>query len=201
MNMVDKNGLLLSNNSDSGYMYVTTLFDGPLEGKFIAFAKVPEYLRDARSQFGASFDGSSAAFGYNDTLTLGIFDDVRDAAFIGQHFNGNSVEDKNDNLERLFAGLYGKLPKTPNWSHDPNYQQMESARQRSIKRAASRAKIDIQKTLSAFHQEHGAEYNVKPTDAKAIRAFMNAYLGTIEKPKQADAIEAARLAFEPYKKT
>ena len=34
----DKNGLLLSTKSDSGYKFVTIMNDGPLEGKFIAFA-------------------------------------------------------------------------------------------------------------------------------------------------------------------
>jgi len=192
----DKNGLQLSNQSDSGYKFVTTLFDGPLAGKFIAFADVLGDQRQYRNnEHGKRVDGF---FGFKNVLALGVYDDVRDAAYVGQHFYGEDSASRNANIDALFEGNESVIPRPTGkpWQHDPDYSSIEKAKTRAKKRV----KIDIQQGLHSFHKAHGADYSVKATDAKAIRAAMKAHIDSIEKPKNSDVLEAARLAFEPYKK-
>lgn len=99
---LDQNGLTLSNASDSGYKHVTTLFDGPLAGRFIAFADVTtNELQAMNKQYKHGIDGF---FGFKNVVPLGVFDDVRDAAYVGQEFYGTSGDDRDENLEELFAG-------------------------------------------------------------------------------------------------
>ena len=196
---VDKNGLLFSNHSDSGYRFVTTFFDGPLVGKFIAFADVNGDRLQRMNLIHAN--RVTGFFGFKNVVALGIYSDVRDAAHVGQQFYGSGADERDSNLEALFAGNESVIVKPPSgWLHDPDYNQLESAKNRSIKRAASRAKINVQKTMYDFNKAHGAEYNVYPSDAAAIRDAMKSYLASLAKPKQIDAVEAARLAFEPYLK-
>lgn len=112
----DANGLILSNTSDSGYRHVTTLFDGPLVGKFIAFADVPAELQDD-CQAHKLIHGRDV-FGFKNVIVLGIFDDVRDAAFVGQTFFGKSATNRNANLVSLFAGDKDVIPtQIPVWQH------------------------------------------------------------------------------------
>ncbi len=196
MNSHDKNGLEFSAQSDSGYKFVTTLFDGPLAGKFIAFADV---LGDERqyknNEHGKRVDGF---FGYKNVLALGVYDDVRDAAYVGQSFYGEDSASRNANVDALFEGNERVIPTPPTkeWQHDPDYVSMEKAKVRARKRV----KIDIQQGLHNFHKANLGDYSVKATDAKVIRAAMKAHIDAIEKPKNSDVEEAARLAFEPYKK-
>jgi len=192
----DKNGLTLSNQSDSGYKFVTTLFDGPLAGKFIAFADVVGDERQHRNnQHGKRVEGF---FGFKNVLALGVFDDVRDAAYVGQMFYGEDNAARNANVDALFEGNESVVPHSPKkaWKHDPDYATMEKAKTR----AAGRVTLDVQAALAAFHKTNAADYSVKATDAKGIRKAMNDHLKTIKKPKNSDVMEAARLAFAPFKK-
>ena len=191
----DKNGLVLSNQSDSGYKFVTTLFKGPLAGKYIAFADVTGNERQYQNSLhGKRVDGF---FGYKNVVALGAYDDVRDAAYVGQHFYGDSSSTRNANLDALFEGDESVIPVCQQkWNHDPDFVQMEKAKVR----AAGRVNIDVQQALSNFYKENSSTYKVSAKNAQAIRDSMNAYLGTIEKIKNSDMMEAARLAFEPFKK-
>ena len=194
----DKNGLMLSNSSDSGYRFVTTLFEGPLAGKFIAFADVKtDELQRFNMDRGNQITGF---FGFKNVVALGVFDDVRAAAYVGQEFYGNDADHRDSNLYDLFSGDESVIPVPPKeWMHDPDFDSMARAK----KRVQKRAKVDVQQALHAFHKDHGADYNVKTNDRKVInniRANVTAYLGTLDKPKQSDANEAVRLAFEPYRK-
>lgn len=192
----DGNGLILSNQSDSGYKFVTTLFEGPLAGKFIAFADV---LGDQRqylnSQHGKRVDGF---FGYKNVVALSVHDDVRDAAYVGQTFYGEDSASRNANIDALFEGNESVIAKPIGkvWQHEADYASMDKAKARAVKRV----KIDIQQGLFDFHTANAADYTVKAKDAKDIRAAMKAHLDTIEKPKNDDVKEAARIAFEPYRK-
>lgn len=191
----DKNGLELSSKSSSGYRFVTTFFEGTLAGKFIAFADVKEEGLQAQNL--EHEKRITGFFGFKNVVALGIFDDVRAAAFVGQNFYGSNADNRDMNLEALFNGDDSVVPVPPAaWDHEPDHDRMAGAK----KRVARRANVDVQEALAAFYKEHGTGYNVKSTDAKDIRATMNAYLGTLDMPKQSDAAEAARIAFEPFKK-
>lgn len=131
----DANGLTLSNQSDSGYLYCSTLVNMP--GKFIAFAKVPIELRADCHAFKATTDNN--IFGYDDTVVLGVFDDSRDAAFVGQTFCGTSFEDRNNNLVELFSGNTSVIPTIiPTWDHPANVVAMAAGAARKATRATSR---------------------------------------------------------------
>lgn len=192
----DKNGLTLSNQSDSGYKFVTTLFEGPLAGKFIAFADVVGDERQHKNmQHGKRIQGF---FGFKNVLALEVFDDVRDAAYVAQTFYGEDNATRNTNVDALFEGNERVIPTPPrkDWQHDPDYLTMEKAKTR----AAGRKTLDVQQALHNFNKSNGADYTVKAADAKDIRTAMVEYLKTIKKPKNDDMMEAARLAFEPFKK-
>jgi len=191
----DKNGLILSNQSDSGYKFVTTFFKGPLAGRYVAFADVTGNERQHQNSLhGKRVDGF---LGYKNVVALGVYDDVRDAAYVGQQFYGGDSGTRNANLDALFEGNESVVPIcTQKWEHDPDLTQMEKAKVR----AAGRVNIDVQQALSNFYKENGSAYKVSGKNAQAIRDSMNAYLGPIEKIKNSDMMEAARLAFEPFKK-
>lgn len=192
----DKNGLILSNQSDSGYKFVTTLFDGPLAGKFIAFADVVGDDRQHRNnQHGKRVAGF---FGFKNVLALSVHDDVRDAAYVGQHFYGEDNASRNANVDTLFEGNESVVP-TPIgkvWQHDPDYATMDKAKTR----ATGRVTLTVQDALAAFHKANRANCNAKASDAEDIRNTMTAYLKGFKKPKNSDVMEAAKLAFEPYMK-
>ena len=197
----DKNGLQLSSNSDSGYKFVTTFFEGPLQGKFIAFADVTGDERQYKnSQLKTRVPGF---FGFKNVMALGVYDDVRDAAFVGQNFYGEDSSTRNDNLDMIFEGSESVIP-TPrvDWKHDPNYDQIEGARKRALKRNTNRVgKLDVQGAIAKFFKDSGADYNVGVKDAPAIREAMNDYLDTLGRsPKNNDLMKAAELAFEEYRK-
>jgi len=192
----DKNGLILSSQSDSGYKFVTTLFDGPLAGKFIAFADIVGDERQHRNS--QSEKRVHGFFGYKNVMALGVYDDVRDAAYVGQAFYGEDNASRNANVDALLEGneLVVPVPPRKDWKHDPDHDSMKKAKSRASKRTT----LDVQSAVASFHKANGADYNVKASDAKEIRAAMTAYLKTIKKPNNADMMEAARLAFEPFKK-
>lgn len=195
--VTDKNGLILSNQSDSGYKFVTTLFEGPLAGKFIAFADVVGDERQHKNmQHGKRVEGF---FGFKNVLALDVYDDVRDAAYVGQTFYGEDNAARNANVDALFEGNERVIPTLigkKEWQHDPDYANMEKAKTR----AAGRKTLDVQQAIHDFNKSNGADYTVKAADAKDIRTAMTDYLKTIKKPKNSDMMEAARLAFEPFRK-
>lgn len=63
-----------------------------------------------------------------------------------------------------------------------------------------KTKLTVQQVLSDFNTKHGAEYNVKPSDAKTVRKAMEDHLKTITNPTDADMMEAVKIGFEPFKK-
>jgi hypothetical protein len=134
----DANGLILSNNSSSGYKFVTRLFSGPMVGKWLAFADVPEELR-AESREYKKTNGISGTLGFENVIILGVYDDVRDAAFIGQSFYGNNADDRNTNLEALFAGDTSVVPtQCPNWNHEACAASIARATARATAKAMKR---------------------------------------------------------------
>lgn len=196
-NTTDKNGLILSSQSDSGYKFVTTLFDGPLVGKFIAFADV---VGDER-QYQNSQRGRGRVkgfFGHKNVLALGVFDDVRDAAFIGQAFYGEDNAHRNNNVDMLLEGNEAVLPKLPRkkWEHEADKDSMD----RGKKRHGNRATIVVQEALAEFYKNNKDDYTVTAEDAVAIRSTMNEYLDAIKKPKNSDIRDAAKIGFEPFRK-
>lgn len=134
----DANGLELSNISNSGYRHVTVLFDDPeFSGMFIAFADVPVDLQADCREYKAK--NGDSAFGYQNVVTLGVFADVRDAAYVGQTFYGLSVDDRNANLVELFSGNRSVIPANiPTWNHPANAATMAAAVKRKATRTVSR---------------------------------------------------------------
>ena len=127
-----------------------------------------------------------------------MYDDVRDAAYVGQTFYGEDNATRNLNVDALFEGNESVVPRVPTkeWQHEPDYTSIEKAKTR----ASGRVTLDVQRALANFHKANAADYNVKASDAKAIRKAMTDYLKTIKKPKNSDVMESARIAFDPYKK-
>jgi len=80
----DANGLELSNVSGSGYKYVSMVDTPQLKGKYIAFAKIDnEDLQQMNIESGSN-KRIPGYFGHKNTVGLAIFDDIRDAAYVGQ---------------------------------------------------------------------------------------------------------------------
>lgn len=152
----DKNGLVLSNISSSGYKFVTQLFDGPMVGKWLAFADVPEELR-AESREYKKTNGVYGTLGFDNVIILGVYDDVRDAAFIGQSFYGNNADDRNMNLEALFAGDTSVVPtQCPDWEHEACAASVAKATAKAIKRrttTGSVALVPAHKGLKAIRSD------------------------------------------------
>lgn len=132
----DSNGLILSKTSDSGYRHVTTLFNGPLVGKFIAFADVPVNLQDDCQAY--KIQHGRDVFGFKNVIVLGIFDDVRDAAFVGQTFFGKSAINRDANLTALFAGDTSVIPtQIPTWQNAPCAVSIAAGAQRHVSRTTT----------------------------------------------------------------
>ena len=203
----DQNGLEFSSQSGSGYKFVTTLLNGPLKGKFIAFADVHgDELQELNKEHGTRVPGF---FGHKNVVALGVYDDVRDAAYVGQKFYGGSPEARDHNLRELFSGNESVVPKAPgHWKYEPDWDQINAAKEKMMgaakSRAATREKnkvtLDVQKALGLYYQQHKDEYNVPTQDAGKIRNAMNAIMARIKRPTNQDFMDAAQAAFAPYKK-
>lgn len=196
---IDRNGLHLSNQTNSGYKFVTTFFDGPYVGKFAAFAELTnDRMRELNRDFGATYPG------LNDShiCILGMYDDVRDAAHVAQTFQGEGTVDRNANLQNLFDGRNETLATSPMWDHTPDLERMEAAKKRTEGNASNRAgKLDIQSALAKFHGEHITEYNITAKHAPAIRKVMAEYIEALDQaPTNADLLAAAEEAFQLYRK-
>lgn len=194
----DKNGLQLSNQTNSGYKFVTTFFDGPNVGKFAAFAELTnDRMRELGRIYGKNFPGI-ADF---QIITLGIYDDVRDAAHVGQRFYGKGTVDRNNNLQNLFDNRKGVISIPPlEWKHEPDLERMEAAKKRSEGTAINRAgKLDIQDAIGKFYSEHRSEYKISANDAPDIRKVMAEFLEALDRPtSNTDLLMAAEEAFLPY---
>ena len=204
----DENGLEFSKFSGSGYKFVATLATGPLKGKFIAFAKIEDTdLRQMNKEHGVRVPGF---FGHENTIGLAVFDDIRDAAFVGQTFNGDNDNVRDGNLLDLFSGNESIIPKSPgNWKHEPDWDiinaAIENASVKSGKAAITREKnrltLNTQTALANFNKEYGGNYNVTMNDAGGIRASIDDYIDNLKSnPKDSDYMNAAKQAFEPFRK-
>ena len=206
----DMNGLEFSSQSGSGYKFVTTLLNGPLKGKFIAYAKVSDPDMQEMNIETGSNKRIPGFFGHKDTVGLAVFDDVRDAAYVGQKFNSENPQERHNNLLELFSGNESVVPKSPGkWQYDPDWEQMNAAKEKMMgvaqSRAATREKnkvtLDVQKALGLYYQQHKDEYDVNPAqDATKIRNAMNVIIARVKKPTDQDFMDAAQAAFAPYKK-
>jgi len=197
---IDRNGLHLSNQTNSGYKYVTTFFDGPYVGKFVAFADLTnDRMRELNRDFGDRYPGLNDSH----VVILGMYDDVRDAAHVAQTFQGEGTTDRNSNLLNLFDGRRETLSTPPEeWKHDPDQERMEAAKKRSEGNASNRAgKLTIQSALAKFHSNHALEYKISGKQAPVIRKAMAEYIEALEQPPtNADLLAAAEEAFRPYRK-
>lgn len=195
----DRNGLHLSNKTNSGYEFVTTFFDGPYVGKFAAFADLTnDKMRELNRDFGALYPG------LNDShiCILGMYDDVRDAAYVAQSFQGEGTIDRNSNLQNLFDGRSEAIVTPPKWEFEPDQERMAAAKKKTEGNASNRAgKLTIQDALAKFNNEHGAEYNITGKHAPAIRKVMADYVEALgQAPTNAELLVAAEEAFRPYRK-
>ena len=205
----DKNGLEFSNVSGSGYKHASVVDTPDLKGKFIAYAKVGgEDMQELNIQSDSN-KRIPGFFGHKDTVGLAIFDDIRDAAYVGQTFNSKSTQERDANLLELFSGNESVIPKPPGkWEHEPDWDRVAAAADKmtdaGAKRKATLAKnkvtLNPQLALAKFFKERGAEYNVGKNDAGTIRGAIEATIAAIKKPTDSDFMDAAEQAFEPYRK-
>ena len=205
----DKNGLEFSNVSGSGYKHASVVDTPELKGKFIAYAKVGGEEMQAMNIESGSNRRIPGFFGHKDTVGLAIFDDISDAAYVGQAFNGKNTKDRDNNLLELFSGNEFVIPKPPGkWEHEPDWDRVKAASEKmsdvGVKRKATMAKnkvtLNPQLALAKFHKERGSEYNVGRDDAATIRGAIEAVMANIKRPTDADFMNAAEQAFAPYKK-
>lgn len=192
---IDKNGLKLSNSTDSGYFLVSMLSSGNLAGKFIPYANVHgEDLQVAKVAFERGQGGSLVPgfFGHKNVIGLSVEDDVRDAAYVAQSFSDNLE----NNLEELFDGNMSVIPKSPgNWKHPPAEQaieRMKKAGERKPRR--HEPKLTAQTALAQVWGENKGKYNVSGKDAPALRADIESQ----NPSSNNDFIIAATNALEKY---
>jgi len=164
----DKNGLTLSNASDSGYKFVTTLFEGPLAGKFVAFAdvKTAELQRLNKSHA----HGINGFFGFKNVVPLGVFDDVRDAAYVGQTFHAGNADDRDDNLAELYAGNESVIPKSlTDWDNPADVTSMKKAATRAKTRRMGKT-FDAKKAETAIDKfaNNFKSYKIGNMDVRVI---------------------------------
>ena len=196
----DKNGLKLSNTTDSGYYLVSMLSKGSLAGKFIPYANVHgEDLQAAKVSFERSQGGSLVPgfFGHKNVIGLTVEDDVRDAAYIAQKFSS----DLELNLMELFDGNMSVIPKPPgNWQHPPAeeaIERMKKAGERAPRKMKPREpKLDAQTALAKVWGDNKGMYKVTGSDAPALRADIESR----NPANNQEFIAAATAALEKFKK-
>lgn len=200
----DKNGLAFSNVSGSGYKYAGVVDTPALKGKFIAYAKVSgDEMQEMNIESGSN-QRIPGFFGHKDTVGLAVFDDIRDAAYVGQKFN----ENRDNNLLELFSGNESIVPKSPGkWEHEPDWDRVAMAadkmagasEKRKATLAANKPTLDSQTAMAKFYKERGSEYSVSGNDGKAIRGEIENIMKGNKRPKDEDFMAAAEQAFEPYR--
>jgi len=189
----DNNGLPLSFRGQTAYLSVAVGRDlFPLPGvedgeAYIAVGKVSDRVKDA--------------LGIKTFMVhLGYFADVRDAAYTAKVFNENP-SDYEDELICVGQGRFNI--ECPVWEYDAivlSEAEMKKQSRAGRSTASVKRKLNIQGALSSFYGENKDVYKVTGADASKIRATMLEYLVTVERHTNENMMEAARLAFEPYKK-
>jgi hypothetical protein len=197
MNNFDDNGLMLSERAYSGYKFVTVLFDGPYAGKYIAFADVPSHLQKQKAAF-----GSNNCFGFSNIQTLGVFDDVRDAAYVGQTFFN---EGRDENLVKFFAGDMSVVPVPPStWKYEPHivhYNNFKKASDKYKEKLMNKIRSDIKQNIKnsqdAFYfvySKNKDKYNITKDDVANIRMEIEQHHPRLN----IEYICAAEMALEQY---
>jgi hypothetical protein len=202
----DDNGLALSNATNSGYMMATLITGGKDVGKFLAYVWLPEVdeLRELRRKF-----GQKMYYGYENVQGLAIYENVLDAAYVGQEFNKNLIE----NLISLYNGddsVIATPPQSFPYGPAENAQIKIDIIQTKINnrpKQTNNGPIDFKarKTpedkaqyvfLDIFNKNRG-NYNITKEDVKNIRDVI-----LMQQPERDynDWLLAAELALEPYKK-
>lgn len=189
------NGVIIktSKRTNTGFDGVTFSVTWRPTAPFVASAKNDEEL------FAATGTKSN-------TVHIGYFSDSREAAYARSVFENSPTDEKIDMLHNGVdlaypADLY-KLPEKI--THEEAEQEIIAYRKANQVDdpivPVSALKQKVQQELANFYKDNAADYKVEKNDATAIREAMTDYLKTITKPRNSDVIEAARLAFEPYKK-
>lgn len=182
-----------SNRTNTGFEGVTFSVTWRPTAPFVATARNDEEL------FAATGTKSNS-------VHIGYFSDSREAAYAKSVFENSPIDEKIDMLHNGVdlaypADLY-KLPEQI--THEEAKEQIIAYKKAGHINdpvvPASALKQKVQQALANFHKDNAADYNVGKNDANAVRTAMNDYLKTITKPRNSDVEEAARLAFEPYKK-
>ena len=187
----DKNGLELSTKSGSGYKFVTIYND-----KFIAFADVPEYLQEYRK----INDNICDFYGFKNVVALGEFDDVRDAALVGQRFFGENIQERDKNLSSLMAGDRGVIPKANIlWEYDRAEEYVQNAIEKKNKLQSNKGSLNIQTVLFEYYTINKDKFqNVTKNDIPEIRKDMIGYLEMSDKKNKTEFFKAAEYAFEKF---
>lgn len=192
----DENGLELSNQSSSGYRFVA-LYEGKT---FVAFADV---VGDELQKLNQQHTSACDFYGFKNVVALGEFDDVRDAAYVGQKFYGSSVDERDQNLEEFFAGNTSVIATPPmSWKHDPDFIQIDRAKERTANRKNKVyvPKKDVQTALYDYYKDTQGQFKVTKDDTSAIRQVMEEYIDLLDgRPNNNDYMDAAKNAFEAYR--
>ncbi len=188
--MKDANGLRLSGVAGSGYYLVATLPFEEFAGKFIAYAYIADPdLQKAGKDFERDHGPMVPGFFYimANVVGLGVFDDVRDAAYVAQEFTEDDLYDLLlDGDESVIA-----TPPAGGWE----YPAVDvPPREKRTRRGAKR--LDAQLALAQVWGVDRAAYSATMADAPALRKAII----TSDPHGNAEFLEAARMALESFRR-